>query len=133
MKWVVVIPLLALALGARAQAPSGDEASDAQSRVVEAIVECLAAGLPQDWQRAVMDVNLGKPLDETGTARYMVVRGERSEVTEPFVPCDSAKPVRILIEARQLQLEERRGWIDARLFVLRDGRFGIRYGYPPKQ
>jgi len=130
MKRWIFIPLLAAWLPALAQAPAGPAASAAENRAVTSIVECMVAGLPEDWRMAIMEVNLEKPLDETGGVRYLMARGEAAIATEPFEPCDLKQPAKTLIEARKLQPEGRRGWIGARVTVFRDGRFGIRYDYP---
>ena len=126
MKRYLLIALFA-APHALAQAPT---ASEAENRAVSAIVECMVAGLPEDWRVATMEVNLEKPFDETGGVRYRMARGSEELATEPFDPCDPKEPAKTLIDARKLQPEGRRGWIGARITVFRDGRFGIRYGYP---
>ena len=130
MRILLIILLLAASLGAFAQIPAGKEASEAENRAVITIVQCMVAGLPEDWQVAVMDVNLEKPFDETGGVRYRVARGESTEATEEFLPCDVIQPAKTLIEARNSQAEARRGWIGVRVTIFRDGRYAIRYGYP---
>jgi hypothetical protein len=40
------------------------------------------------------------------------------------------RPARTLIELRSRLPRDRQGWIGAQVSVLRDGRFGIRYGFP---
>ncbi len=113
-----------------AQAPAGKAASDTETRTVADIVDCMVAGLPEDWRAAAMEVNLEKPMDETGAVRYQMSRDENAPPSEPFTPCDVKKPARLLIDLRRLQPPERRGWIGAQVSIRRDGRFGIRYGYP---
>ena len=130
MKRWIVIALLAAPAAAPAQAPAGPTASEGETRAASSIVECMVAGLPEDWRIAIMEINLDKPLDQTGAVRYLVGRGDATTATEPFQPCDPKQPALTLIEARKLQPEARRGWIGARVTVFRDGRFGIRYGYP---
>jgi hypothetical protein len=129
MRRALIIPLLAAAWSALGQTPADQLASPEENRAMDSIVPCLVAGLPEDWHAAIMDVNLEKPLDETGGARYVVARGE-PEVTEPFTPCDPEQPAQVLIEARKLQPEARRGWTGVRIVLFRDGRFGMRYSYP---
>ena len=141
MKRLIIIPLLAAAVGAHAQlkmpaqkAPAPSSSSQAASanenETVIEIVKCMIAGLPEDWSVAAMEINLEKPFDNTGDVRYFVARGQETKPTEPFTPCDVAQPARTLIEARKTQPRERQGWIGARVTVFRDGKFGIRYGYP---
>ena len=77
-----------------------------------------------------MEVNLDKPFDETGSVRYLFSREEDAPPTETFQPCDVKKPAQMLIEARQHLAPARQGWIGAQVTILRDGRFGIRYGFP---
>jgi len=143
MKRLIIIPLACVALAAQAQlkapaqkapapAPksSSQAASSNENETVMAIAQCLLAGLPEDWSVAAMEINLEKPFDTTGDVRYFVARGGETKPTEPFTPCDVAQPARTLIEARKTQPPDRQGWIGARLTVFRDGKFGIRYGYP---
>jgi hypothetical protein len=112
------------------QATEERGASDAENRAVAYIVDCMVAGLPEDWKRAVMEVNLDKPYDETGGVRYLYARDENARPAEPFEPCDLKRPAKTLIELRETLAPAKRGWIGAQVTVLRDGRFGIRYGYP---
>jgi hypothetical protein len=146
MKRLIIVPLLALAavaLPAQAQlkpppqqAPvqkpkaSSDVASDNENAMVIEIARCMIAGVPEDWSVAAMEINLEKPFDTTGDVRYFVARGAETKPTETFMPCDVAVPAKTLIEARKTQPKERQGWIGARVTVFRDGKFGIRYGYP---
>lgn len=115
---------------AAAQVPPDKAASDAETRTVADIVDCMVAGLPEDWRAAAMEINLEKPMDDTGGVRYLMTREEGTPPSEPFTPCDVKKPARLLIELRNLQPPARRGWIGAQVSIRRDGRFGIRYGYP---
>src|SRR6185503_11819514 len=112
-----------------AQAPVTEErgASDRENRAVADMVDCLVAGLPQDWYAAAMQINLDKPMDKTGAVRYLVSRDDKIAPSEPFQPCDVKKPPQVLLELRDSLPKDRRGWIGAEVRVLRDGRFGIRY------
>jgi hypothetical protein len=129
MKALAIVVVFAAAQ-AWAQAPADKAASDAETRTVGDIVDCMVAGLPEDWRAAAMEINLEKPMDDTGAVRYLVSREEGASPSEPFTPCDVKKPARLLIELRNAQSPERRGWIGAQVSIRRDGRFGIRYGYP---
>lgn len=124
--------LLGIALLSVACAPAGaQDASAPETRAATAIVECLIAGLPEDWQRAEMEVKLAKPGDATGTARYLMARGKSGVVKmEPFEPCNARKPMMTLIEARRLLLPRRQGWTGALLTIDREGKFGLKYSYP---
>ena len=141
MKSLIMVPVVAVAFAAHgqglrvpAQKPppqsSSQAASPNENETVIEIVKCMIAGLPEDWSVAAMEVNLEKPFDNTGDVRYFVARGPETKPTEPFTPCDVTQPARTLIEARKTLAKERQGWIGARITVFRDGKFGIRYGYP---
>ena len=143
MKRLIIVPLACVAFAAQAQlkvpaqkppaqAPqsSSQAASATENETVIEIVRCMVAGLPEDWSVAAMEINLEKPFDTTGDVRYFVARSGETKPTEPFTPCDVAQPAKTLIEARKTQPRERQGWIGARVTVFRDGKFGIRYGYP---
>jgi len=143
MKRLIIVPLACVAVAAQAQlrmpaekAPppagksSSQAASSSENETVIEIVRCMVAGLPEDWSVAAMEINLEKPFDTTGDVRYFVARGSETKPTEPFAPCDVTQPAKTLIQARKTQPPERQGWIGARVTVFRDGKFGIRYGYP---
>lgn len=124
-----VLAVLALALPASLCA---QEASKQDTRVVQSIVECLVQGLPEDWVRAEMTVELATPGAQTGDVEYTVVRRGAEEHRESFTPCDLRKPPRTLLDARKSQPPAKRGWTRAQLVLQRDGKFGLNYQYPKK-
>lgn len=126
--WPIV--LVFVAAQAFAQVQENREAIEAENRAVADIVDCMVQGLPESWHQATMEINLDKAFDETGSVRYMYSSEEGVAPSQPFKPCDVKRPARTLIELRNSLAPARRGWIGAQVTVLRDGRFGIRYGYP---
>ena len=116
---------LALPFAARAQ-----EATKNETSAVQSIVECLVEGLPEDWVRAEMVIELPKPLAESGDVSYTVVRKDAEDKPESFTPCDVRKPARTLIEARKRLEPKRRGWTSATLKLEPDGKFSLNYQYP---
>ena len=108
------------------------EASKRETAAVQSIVQCLMQGLPEDWQRAEMTVELAKPAAQTGDVVYLVTRTGAEDKPEPFTPCDVRKPPRTLLDARKSQAPARRGWTRAQLVLQRDGKFSINYEYPKK-
>ena len=105
-------------------------ASKAETQAVNKIVECLIQGVPEDWQRVEMIVELAKPGAETGDVQYLVTRAETADKQEPFTPCDLRQPVFTLLDARKALSPSRRNWTAAKLVLLRDGKFGLNYDYP---
>ena len=124
---IVLVFVAAEALG---QTREERGAAEIENRAVADIVDCMVTGLPEDWKQATMEVNLEKPGDETGSVRYVFSREEGGTPTESFQPCDVKKPAMTLIGLRKHQPAARQGWIGAQVTILRDGRFGIRYGFP---
>jgi hypothetical protein len=123
MKNALIILLAALAPSlACAQA-----ASFSETTLVANIARCLVDGAPQGWDRLYMVVELAQPGDESGAVRYVA---ERGDAREAYVPCDSKRPAKTLIEARDTQPPERRGWTGARLVIHADGKFQLNYDYP---
>jgi len=115
---------LAAPVCARAQA-----ASAAEIKAVQSIVECLGQGLPPDFKRAEMIVELAKPGAKTGDVQYILARGDPEQL-EPFTPCDVRKPPRLLLDLRSRLAVKRRGWTKAYLVVQPDGQFSLSYDYP---
>jgi len=104
-------------------------ASAAETGAVQSIVECLGPGLPAEFKRAEMIVELAKPGDRTGDVQYVLVRGEPEQL-QSFTPCDVKKPARLLLELRERLPVKRRGWNKAHLVVQPDGKFSLNYEYP---
>jgi hypothetical protein len=126
VKRLVIITLLALAtLDARAQG-----ASQAESEAVAQIADCLATGAPPDWRRLMMVVKLLEPGDQTGEVTYLAEREEAPDKFAPFDPCDASAPAKLLLEVRKHQAAGRETWIGARIILLRDGNFQLKYEYP---
>jgi hypothetical protein len=106
------------------------EANQNEMQAITQIAQCMAEGLPDDWVAAHMLVELSAPGDNTGGVRYLAARKDAEDKLEPFTPCDTDKPAKILVGLRDLQPPERRGWISARLVVERDGSFRVNYEFP---
>jgi hypothetical protein len=126
----LLIVLVFAAAQALAQGLEQREAAEFENRAMADIVDCMVQGLPEDWYRATLEINLDKPFDETGSVRYGFARREDEPPVEPFQPCDVKRPARALIELRSSLPRDKQGWIGVQVTVLKDGRFGIRYGYP---
>ena len=111
---------------AQAQQP----ASEKETRLLGTIAQCLIEGLPGDWQRAQMTIELDSPGAPDGAVRYLFSRTLSRDQLEAFSPCDERRPAAALVEIREMQTQERRGWKTARFVVNRDGKFDLTYDYP---
>jgi len=126
----LAIALVFAAAQVFAQTTEQRDAAEFETRAMADIVDCMVQGLPDEWYRATMEINLDKPFDETGSVRYAFARHDGEPPVEPFTPCDVKRPANTLIELRNRLPSDRQGWIGAQVTVLKDGRFGIRYGFP---
>jgi hypothetical protein len=122
--------LLAALLLASAGPLLGQEANPDETKAINEIAQCLVEGLPDNWVAAHMVVELSRPGGVTGGVRYLVARKDAEDNFEPFTPCDTDRPAKILIGLREAQPAERRGWISARLVMERDGSFRVNYEFP---
>jgi len=113
------------AANALAQQASADDVE-----AVNKMFPCLAEGLPQDWQKLQVTVELDTPGAATGSVSYKVAKGDAQTPLDDFKPCDSQEPVQIVLGLRERLSAERRGWIRAQLNLQRDGSFGLKYDYP---
>lgn len=108
----------------------GQTASKAESQVALEIAQCMVEGPPPDWTRLYMIIELPEPNATNGRARYVADR-DFSPDPVAYKPCDPARPAQLLMDARESQPAERRGWTGARFVIHRDtGRFDINYDYP---
>lgn len=107
----------------------GQSASKPEAEAVLKIAKCLAEGPPEDWQRLYMVVELPEPGSPSGRARYLAQRDFAADPVA-YTPCDPQQPAKILMDSRESQAPERKGWTGARLVIHRDGRFDLNYDYP---
>jgi hypothetical protein len=119
----VLYALLLLSAVAIAQ-----EASQVQMRTIDTIAACLLSGVPPQWKRVDMLVELEAPMAGAGKVQYIVTGADGQRA--PFAPCDDQLPVRALLEAREAQPAEHRGWRAARLALEPSGDFRLNFDYP---
>jgi len=116
-----------------ALAPAGafaQSASPAETEAVARMAECLVQGAPDHWQRIYMVIDLPEPGATTGKVRYLAALASAGDQPNAYMPCDVRRPVDILLESRERQAPERRGWTGARLTLHADGKFELNYDYP---
>lgn len=120
--------MLLLALAPLAAMSQG--ASDAQTRAVSSVAECLAVGLPEQWKRLQVVIELPKPNSETGGVQYLVTMLD--DRVQPFKPCDPRLPPVRLLDLRETQPEKERGWTKLILTMRPDASFDLKYEFPKK-
>ena len=125
MKRLLIIPLLLLCALARAQ-----PASPQETEAVARIAPCLVHGLPDDWLRIYVVIDLARPGDESGNVRYLVSRRDTPDRVEPYTPCDLRAPAVGLLATRAHQTAERSRWTGARLVLHPSGNFELNFDYP---
>jgi hypothetical protein len=123
-RFALVLCLALAPLPAAAQ-----QASSVQTKAVSAVAECLATGLPAQWKRLQVIIELKQPLAETGGVLYLVTLPD--DRTEAFNPCDPNLPPVKLIELRDIQPEKERVWTKLILTMQPDASFDLKYEYPP--
>jgi hypothetical protein len=122
------VPLLCLFLAAGAAAQG---ATTAQTTAVTSVAECLASGLPEQWKRFQVIIELKRPFDDTGGVLYLVTLPD--DRTEPLKPCDPRLPPVKLLDLRDGQPEKERGWTKLILTMRPDASFDLKYEYPEKK
>ncbi len=106
----------------------GQETSQLQMNTVNAIASCLLSAVPQPWTRVDMIIELEAPMAGAGKVQYLVTGADGQRA--PFAPCDDQLPVRALLQARDAQPAEQRGWRSARLALEPSGDFRLNFDYP---
>jgi hypothetical protein len=124
MRHALIMLLAALSLPALAQT-----ASTAEAELVQQLAPCLVQGVPGNWERIYMVMELPEAGAPSGRVRYLVTRDSAPDPA-PYTPCDRQKPAQLLMDSRKDQSPERRGWTGARLTIHRNGRFDLNYDYP---
>src|SRR3954464_4307241 len=86
---IIALALLLAPLAAHAQDPTAEEQA-----VLNEIARCLVAGLPTNWTRAEMTLDLPAPNAETGDVRYVFRRALSGGDYELFRPGNDEGPAR---------------------------------------
>ena len=129
MRHALIMLLLAVAITSAPAIGFSQTASKTEAEVAQQIAQCMVEGPPEDWERLYMIIELDEPGAPAGRVRY-VAEGKTSTQQTAYVPCDPREPARLLMDARESQSAERRGWTGARLVIHRSGRFDLNYDYP---
>lgn len=129
MRHALIMLLLAAAMTAAPATGFSQTASQMETEVAQQIAQCMVQGPPADWERLYMIVELPEPGAPSGRVRYMA-QGDFSPDPVAYTPCDPQVPAKLLMQARESQAPERRGWTGARLTIQRSGRFDLNYDYP---
>jgi hypothetical protein len=132
MKTLFIIASLAAAALLSPSWARAQQASEQETELLGVIAKCLIEGLPSDWQRAQMIVELEAPGASGGAVSYLFSRTLSRDRLEPFTPCDERRPAAVMADIRALQTPERSGWKTARFVLNRDGKFDLTYDYPKK-
>jgi hypothetical protein len=130
LRHLLIIASLAAAPLLSPSSARAQTASDAETAVLSEIAKCLVVGLPEDWQRAQVVVELKEPGAPDGEVRYLFSRTLARDKLESFKPCDEQAPARAMVGLRGAQPPEKRGWRVARFLLNRDGKFDLSYDYP---
>src|SRR2546421_13089167 len=89
---------------------SAQEANPNEMQAITEIAQCMVEGLPDDWVTAHMIVELATVGASTGGGRYLVGREDAQDQLEPFTPCGTQRPAKVLIRLREAQAAGRRRW-----------------------
>ncbi len=106
-------------------------ATHADPKIVQEIYDCLAKGLPKDWNEAWVTVrqvaDTGKKREFEAEFRYATEAKDAHG--KPLHPCDSRQVVNnVLALNRSLTPQERR-WTAAKLLYDSKGKFTVHYDY----
>jgi hypothetical protein len=107
----------------------GQTASKAEAEIAQEIAQCMVQGPPADWDHLYMIIELPEPGAAAGRVRYMA-ENDLAANRVAYTPCDPQTPAKLLMDARESQPAERRGWTGARFIIHRNGRFDLNYDYP---
>ena len=121
--------LLAIAMTAAPAIGFSQTASRAEAEIAQEIAQCMVQGPPVDWARLYMIIELPEAGAPSGRVKYLA-QGDFSPDPVAYKPCDPQKPAQLLMDARESQSAEKRGWTGARFIIHRSGRFDLTYDYP---
>lgn len=129
MRHALIMLLLAVSMTAAPAIGFGQTASKAEAQVAQEIAKCMVETAPNDWRKLFMIIELPEPGAPSGRVRYMATR-DFSPDPVAYTPCDPQVPAKLLMDSRETQPAERRGWTGARFTISSDGRFDLNYDYP---
>jgi hypothetical protein len=119
---------------AAAAAPAPSQEPD--PRIIEGIVQCLAEGLPDGWQKTWFTINeTGRSSkDATGTTRqfeadFFYATDPKDAKGKPYRPCGANRIVDGVIALNDYLQPSQRHWTGVTMTFMLDGTYGANYDY----
>jgi len=99
------------------------------AKLIESIFFCLSPGLPQDWQRAWVEItDQGGGREKNSRFRVSNIRDSIDE-GEPLVPCNARELTGRIVGLTDKLPPDRRAWTRALLVIDSDGEYELTYEY----
>ena len=100
-----------------------------EAKLIESIFYCLSPGLPQDWQRAWVEItDQGSGKEKNSRFRVSNIRDSIDE-GEPLVPCNAQALTGRIVGLNDKLPPDRRAWTRALLVIDSDGEYELSYEY----
>jgi hypothetical protein len=118
-------------LAAAVNKPAPAEEESEGVRAVREIFACLAAGLPEAWQRAWVVVTelAGDDKERSFEGKFHYSLDPDGVRGVPLVPCDAREAAARVYALNEFLEPEQRRWKVATLVFTRDGKFELKYDY----
>lgn len=115
-----------------AAAPEGAAATQPDPKRIEAIFDCMAAGLPADWKRAWVHIEETK--NDRGErefdAQFSFSRGTTMASAEPLKTCNAGQVAQGVYELNEyIPTYEQRQWKAVTLEFTSEGAYSLKYEY----
>jgi len=135
---VLLAALAAAAVGRPAPADAADTGGNGPDpQVFKDILDCMADGLPKDWQKAWVVVTWIErnvfSKERTYEAKFRYATSLRDSTGEPLAPCKGHEVSDAVVTLNQYLKPEQRNWTSATFTFLRDGHYDVKYDYSVRE
>jgi len=114
-----------------ASAPGAADSAQSGEAVVQAIADCVIAGLPPDWTMAQIDVREIARKDKERSFEAIYSYLDADGKAGPFTPCDQREPALNVYKLNGALEPSKRNWVRATLVLSKEGKFELQYDYAP--
>ncbi len=117
--------------------PEPGPGQDPDPEILRGLLQCLAVGLPENWQRAWFEIHEIRR-DATGRDRqfqalFHYATSEKDHKGQKLQPCGADEILEGVGKLNAYLPSDQLRWTGATFTFLRDGRFDAKYDYtPPK-
>jgi hypothetical protein len=117
-----------------AERPKPGPGQEVDPKIIEGMVGCMAAGLPEDWKKAwfvVHQIGVNPDKSRKFEANFFFAKQEDDSKGEPLKTCGAEQVLQGVLELNAYLPDSQKRWSGVTMTFHRDGRYQANYDMTP--